>query len=179
MLWAGLCISLPTVKADVVPLNWTSPTTSSLLSVFMVSATDGWAVGAFGTIVRWDGINWANVASPTTYDLWSVFMVSVTDGWAVGGRNPGETIIHWDGTNWSNVTTPTTNSLASVFIVGASDGWAVGYLGTIIRWNGTEWVVPEFPTVIPMSLLMIVTLIAAILTKTASKKHITDFHSFY
>jgi photosystem II stability/assembly factor-like uncharacterized protein len=98
-------------------------------------------------------------------------MVSATNGWAIGGKNPGETIIHWDGTNWSNVTTPTTNSLASVFMVGTSDGWAVGYLGTIIRWNGTDWVVPEFPTAIPMSLLMIVTLIAAILTKTASKKH--------
>ena len=130
ILMGALCVSiLPIVNAsgDVVPLNWTSPTTNILMSVHMVSSNDGWAVGYYGTI------------------------------------------IHWDGTNWTNVTSPTTSHLHSVFAVNANDGWAVGEYGTIIRWTGTEWV-PEFPTVILGPLLITLTLVAVILTKTVSKK---------
>ena len=92
-------------------------------------------------------------------------MVSADDGWAVSDG----TIIRWNGTEWSTVTSPTGAGLYSVFMVGADDGWAVGENGTIIRWTGTEWI-PEFPTAVLMPLLISVTLVAVILTKTASKK---------
>jgi hypothetical protein len=34
------------------------PTTSTLSSVFMVSGSDGWAVGWNGAIIRWDAGQW-------------------------------------------------------------------------------------------------------------------------
>ena len=136
MVLSALCVSLPTVKArDVVPLDWTSPTTNNLYSVFMVSATDGWAVGYYGAI------------------------------------------IHWDGSSWSNVTSPTTRALRSVFMVSASDGWAVGTGGTIIRWTGTVWI-PEFSTAILMPLLMTLSLVVVVITKTVLKKRKTPFSFF-
>jgi predicted secreted protein with PEFG-CTERM motif len=63
----------------------------------MVSADDGWAVGDYGTVIRWNGTAWSYVASPTTLPLYSVYMVSADDGWAVGY---GGTIIRWNGTAW-------------------------------------------------------------------------------
>jgi len=132
----------------------------------MVSASDGWAVGRNGTIVRWDGTDWSTVTSPTTAVLHSVFMVSASDGWAVGTYG---TIIRWNGVAWSTVTSPTTQHLYSVYMVSAVDGWAVGWGGTIIRWTGTLWI-PEFPSVILMPLLITITLVAVVITKALPKK---------
>ena len=97
VLMVSLCVGMPIVNAEGVVLNWTSPTTRHLYSVFMVSPDDGWAVGAFGTIIHWDGADWSNVTSPTTFQLNSVFMLSASDGWAVGISG---TIIQWTGTEW-------------------------------------------------------------------------------
>lgn len=58
VLMASLCVGVPIANAEGVVLNWTSPTTESLSSVFMVSADDGWAVGLWGTIIRWTGTEW-------------------------------------------------------------------------------------------------------------------------
>ena len=132
----------------------------------MINATDGWAVGIDGTIIHWNGTVWMTVTSPTTNYLESVFMTSATDGWAVGGSG---TIIHWNGAEWTNVTSPTTSWLLSISMASPDDGWAVGYDGAIIRWNGKGWV-PEFPTIIFMPLLIVLTLVASTLAKTASKK---------
>jgi len=58
VLMVSLCVSVPIVNAEGVGLNWTSPTTRHLYSVFMVSASDGWAVGNDGTIIQWTGTEW-------------------------------------------------------------------------------------------------------------------------
>ena len=165
VVMVALCVCVPIVNAEVV--NWTSPTTEWLYSVFMLSSDDGWAVGNVGTIIHWDGTEWSNVTSPTTQSPKSVYMVSSDDGWAVGIYCP---IIHWDGTEWSTVTSPAGGFLRSVYMVSSDDGWGVGWEGTILQWTGTEWIIPEFPPIVLMPLLIGVTLVAVILTKTASKK---------
>jgi photosystem II stability/assembly factor-like uncharacterized protein len=145
----------------------TSPTTNPLLSIWMVGASDGWAVGAAGTIIRWDGTSWTTVTSPTTSVLYDVFVNTASDGWAVGDAG---TIIRWDGTSWTNAPTSTTLTLRSVFYCG-DRGFSVGAQGEIlyIAPGGTQWI-PEFPTAIFVLLLLILTSIAGILAKTASKK---------
>ncbi|MBU1488130.1 PKD domain-containing protein, partial [bacterium] len=72
-----------------------TPTSNSSYSVSMVSATDGWAVGGYGTILHYDGTSWSEFSSPTSNYLVSVTMVSATDGWAVG---TGSTILRFVGT---------------------------------------------------------------------------------
>jgi hypothetical protein len=137
----------------------TSPTTQGLNGVFMVSATDGWAVGMqSGTrpaMLRWDnncsgtvsgtGV-WTDCTStaPTiNRDLNSVYMVSATDGWAVG--NNGE-IIQYSLGSWSAVTSPTGRRLNSVTCTPDTNCWAVGNNGEIIHWDGVIWTVAASPT---------------------------------
>ena len=57
LLLALLCngVLIATAEAD-----WSSPTTANLADVSMVSANDGWAVGASGTIIHWNGMEQRN-----------------------------------------------------------------------------------------------------------------------
>jgi hypothetical protein len=102
----------------------------------MLSTTDGWATGADGTILRWNGVSWQLVSSPTTENLYGVTMTSSTSGYAVGGEpiNGDGTLLRWDGTRWRQATIETSNTLTSVDMVNDNiGGWAVGHDGTIVR----------------------------------------------
>ena len=132
------------INQHVVPLN----------SVFMLSPTNGWAVGDLGTIMSWNGHEWTLVQSPTTLNLYSVFFPDVSnpnDGWIVGqsdGSFPA--ILHWDGVAWVQLdttsgiswTTAQVGDLWSLSFLTPSDGWAVGAPGTaatktnIVHWSG-------------------------------------------
>jgi len=77
---ALLSAGVPMAHAEAVPLNWTSPTTARLNSVFMVSSSDGWAVGETGTIIRWTDVEWVPefpplVAMPLLMSLTLVVVV--------------------------------------------------------------------------------------------------------
>jgi hypothetical protein len=133
------------INQHVVPLN----------SVFMLSPTNGWAVGDLGTIMSWNGLEWTLVQSPTTLNLYSVFFPDVSnpnDGWIVGqsdGSFPA--IMHWDGVAWVQLdttsgiswTTAQVGDLWSLSFLTPSDGWAVGAPGTaatktnIVHWSGS------------------------------------------
>jgi photosystem II stability/assembly factor-like uncharacterized protein len=130
----------------------------SLNSVFMLSPTDGWAVGDDATILHYTvsgGIGTWNLItvsgtpglSPAA-NLTNVFMLSPTSGWAVGGIQAsgsyaaGPVIIYWDGTKWSPVPTPaipaglsptghTAATLKSVYCTGPNDCWAAGQPGKL------------------------------------------------
>ena len=56
VLW--LCVIVAIANAESGLLGWTSPTTRHLNSLFMVNATEGWAVGYDGVIIRWSEIGW-------------------------------------------------------------------------------------------------------------------------
>jgi len=129
-----------TEEAEWTPVS--SPTTDDLYAVAMPSHTAGWAVGAGGTILRWDGAAWGAATSPTTDNLNAVAMVSETDGWAVGA---GGTILRCSGGTWTEVSSPITETLWSVAMTSASDGWAVGNGGTILHWNGSDWTTVSSP----------------------------------
>lgn len=120
-----------------------SPTTASLLSVSMVSANEGWAVGGGGTILHYSNGSWQIAPSPTSRILRSVAMVSASEGWAVGDFG---TIVHYAAGTWQAVASPTTNGLLSVYMVSANDGWAVGGGGVILRYTGGSWQTVASPT---------------------------------
>jgi len=143
--------------------NWTRTNTTNpgsggagLTSVFMVSATDGWAVGGPNAdrFLHWSAGSWINTAG-AAQQLNSVYLLDTDndgiadDGWAVGVRtaagNNGWLFYRWDGAAWvrTNRTTPDSNarSLNSVFMTSAADGWAVGGANgdIIVHWTGGAW----------------------------------------
>lgn len=141
---------------DVTVLHWNgnsytrgsaSATTTDLYSVSMVSPSEGWAVGGFGSIpaiLHYNGGTWVQTpAPPVNGILRSVFMVDGSNGWAVGDNGA---ILRYAGGSWGSVSTPTTNTLRNIFMVSAGDGWAVGDGGTIVRSQNGQWVTYSSPT---------------------------------
>jgi len=145
---------------------------NGLLGVAAVSATNIWAVGAYGApshsqtlIEHWNGTSWTVVSSPNrgTGDssLKRVAAVSATNIWAVGayGAPSGaQTLVeHWNGTSWQVVSSPNkgagSNELAGVVAVSSTNIWAVGTYTNIYglsqtlieHWNGTSWQVVSSP----------------------------------
>lgn len=153
-----------------------SPNTGSssgLLSVVAVSASDLWAAGGSsnGTLIEhWNGSLWSIVHSPnpgaSLNTLSSVAAVSTNDVVAVGsyctgvGCNMGggfiKTLVEeWNGSQWNVLPTPNVrefNSLSSVTALSATDLWAVGSSAdtgpryTLTEhWNGSAWKIVTSP----------------------------------
>jgi photosystem II stability/assembly factor-like uncharacterized protein len=153
--------------------NEISSASAGLYSVFLDSATDGWAVGVGGIIYHYSGGGWTSYSTVGT-TLNSVFMVNQNEGWAVG--NDG-VIFHYSGGTWNGPSSPspTNQKLNGVFFVSQTEGWAVGASGTILHYlngawsvvsnqfgtsqdlnavsfmDGDGWAVGDFGTIIPLS----------------------------
>jgi hypothetical protein len=118
-----------------------------LNGIAAVSATDAWAVGAYGSntthrettlIEHWDGRTWRRVHSPNPgspindNELDGVAATSASDAWAVGSSGPYEdskaVIEHWDGSAWKRVLNFSFNSntLSGVAATSSANAWAVG-----------------------------------------------------
>jgi hypothetical protein len=109
-----------------------SPPTPPLNSVFMVSATEGWAVGdgtefmsavvlhytVTGGLGTWNTVTIAGLSTGT--NLNSVFMLNATSGWAVGGLPQGSCPA------WTDIG----GECPPTF-------FAAGPI--IIHWDGTKW----------------------------------------
>jgi len=115
-----------------------------LNSIFCVSSSECWAVGANGLILHWSDSSgsWSIVPSPTVNNLNSISCTGPTDCWAVGD---GGTIIHTGGIFWGSVASPTTNNLNSISCASTFSGcWAVDSDGTFVQ-------VPQIPIVTSQS----------------------------
>ena len=118
-------------------------TTNKLFSTWWVSSTEGWAVGASGTVVHCTGAGpvCATETSGVSAQLNGVQALTSTNVWAVGD---GGTIIHRDGTGWSSVASSVAGNLNSLYMVSATEGWAVGVDDAtsspiLLFWDGLTW----------------------------------------
>lgn len=135
-------------------VNETAFGSGVLLSVWGASASNVFAVGDGGRILRYTGSAWNAMTSPTTRTLARISGTSATDIWAVGDS----VLLHFDGTAWSNV--PMTGDLAGARshvltpaerIFNRPVGLALwartprevylsNLFGTIYRYDGNGWV---------------------------------------
>ena len=138
---AAFCLSNCGSVSGAIFSTTTSPQRPNLNSVFMVSDSDGFAVGdpdAAGnpTIIRWNGgtFSWTRapavlpLASPAA--LFGVYMTGSSSAWAVGGVSPGfatASTLYFDGNTWTGRTVPACGcALRSVYMISDSNSWAVG-----------------------------------------------------
>lgn len=109
-----------------------SLTGSNLNAVWAAAPNDAWAVGGGGTLLRWNGSRWMQVASGSTSELTGVWGAHANDVWAAGGG----ALLHGNSAGWVNVPKPV-GLVSAVFGSGPADVWAVGSL--ILHWDGESW----------------------------------------
>ena len=114
--------------------------------VHFADATNGWAVGVYGTIYNTvdGGATWTAQKSRTTQTLRSVKFVSPTTGWVVGHNG---TILHTNDGGETWVQQFDNNGISSHFVgvefPDVSNGWVIATDGSVYRTadGGRSWVV--------------------------------------
>jgi len=116
---------------------WTkmaSPVSGDLRSVWMLSETEGWAVGAYATAQMRNG-SWSEVTGNAFRNLYGVYGFAANDVWAVGASGA---VLRFDGITWNNVVSGTNLGLRAVWGASDDDVWMVGEGGIALHWNGSE-----------------------------------------
>jgi photosystem II stability/assembly factor-like uncharacterized protein len=138
---AGLCC-FGHVSAFADEFRAKSQIVEDLYDAAFVSQTQGWAVGAFGSVYSTTdgGQHWTLANTPTTQHLYGVSFADAKNGWAVG--RSGEIIHTQDGgATWTEQKGPSTKHLFKVEFTSATEGWAVGDWGLLIHTSdaGATW----------------------------------------
>jgi len=107
--------------------------------LFGVSGQDATvvAVGAAGTVIRWDQGAWELLPAPGPGDLFGVGVLSA-DEFYVSGR--GGALYHFQNGTWSPEPTGITYDLYGVHASQAGGVFAVGVYGTLIELRGGHWI---------------------------------------
>lgn len=114
-------------------------------AVFALDEQNVFAVGKSGTILRYDGKNWAREpideiptgegdSVPFTSGIFGVWASALDDLWAVSEAG---TWLHSDGGSWTAYQSGEEVTLRSVHGLSEKDVWMVGGNGTVIHWDGT------------------------------------------
>ena len=109
--------------------NWYlfAQVTLPIYAIDMVSANEGWAVGATGQILRYVSGSWQTVPSPTSKRLYAIKMIDADDGYIVGQSG---TILRYRDGSWIRLHEEdgelTTRDLRAVSVVDANNIWIVG-----------------------------------------------------
>jgi hypothetical protein len=119
----------------------TDPINATLYGVTVASdGMSGWAVGANGLALGWDGNTWYAFTDASTNTLRAVAMMHGSmDAWAVGDSG---TIVHWDGAHWTTMTSNTVQPLYTIAILNSSFAMAAGGSGSsgvVLTMNGSGW----------------------------------------
>jgi len=110
----------------------TTPTTSTLYSVWGNSESDLWAAGWGGKLLHYDGVScWTEVDSRTRFGFLSMWGTAANNIYAAG-----EIVLHYDGVSWEPVSVrnePDFNDVWAGSESGNSEVVAVGSGGRILK----------------------------------------------
>ncbi len=116
------------------------PQGNNLYDVYFHDRTNGWALGADGTILYTNdqGYSWEEYKIESQSVLYGMFFTSVSNGWIVGQHG---TILYWDGTTWEEQESNYDGLLYDVYFINSNTGWAVGQDETVLHTadGGLNW----------------------------------------
>lgn len=105
--------TVPTSASTATPAVLTLPAGTSVVSIAMVSASDGWAIAeptpTSAVLVHYTGGRWTLSGDPYEgVELTDISMDAHNDGWAVGGNADQVTgvVLHYSDGRWDSVPTP-------------------------------------------------------------------------
>jgi hypothetical protein len=113
--------------------------TPALAALQMISARDGWAVGAAGALMHWDGGAWSAVDSPTGADLDEVVFTSSDSGWAASEQG---VILRYALGQWWVYSSLAPNPRRMTLDPAGDDGWILGSWtrgDIVLRWDTKDW----------------------------------------
>ena len=122
--------------------EWTSmgsPADGDLSGVYGSSSSDVFAVGADGSLLRFDGEAWNGMQYPAATpvsDLAGAWGTSPWDVFAVGSDG---VILHYDGDDWTHMDSGTGVNLHAVCGRSHDDVYAVGDGGALLAYDGATW----------------------------------------
>jgi len=116
----------------------TTGTTNDLFAVWGQSQNDMYAVGANGTILKWDGQAWSSMSSGVSTNLRAITAPKDKPALLLAGGD-GSSLLTFDGTKWNS----NTNSLLKSAIngIGANTSgniYMVGNGDMYVRWDGNK-----------------------------------------
>jgi hypothetical protein len=127
---------------DISP-EWTamnSGTDEILFSVWGSSATDVYAVGSAGSVLRYDGDAWTIAVSAPECWFVSVWGSCSTDVFVSGYSNTSCCTFHYDGASWSPVSqAPEACPAGIVWGTSHADVFAAGNSGEVDHYDGFSW----------------------------------------
>jgi hypothetical protein len=132
----------PLYKSNDGGINWIASHTGIpdlkivIGDMWGTSATDVFAVGSDGNILRYDGSIWSDINSGTTEDLNDIWGSSASNIFAVGTYG---TILRYNGSIWTAMNSGTTSDLTGIWGSGPTNVFAVGNSGTILHFDGSAW----------------------------------------
>ena len=110
----------------------TTGVTHRLNGVWTTAGAPLYVVGDSGTLLSYDGSNWAAATVSFKYNLYAVWGNSAKDVWVAGY---GGYIAHFTGSKWSTPNLPQTKDLHAIHGTSPQDIYIVGKGGTILRFN--------------------------------------------
>ncbi len=128
--------------------HWENPTPSgwAVYGLWGNSATNVYAVGAYGNLLQWNGVAWREAVVGDQGDYFGVWGSSGSDVFAVGAST--QQILHFDGEVWAAMTNPAALPLNAIWGSSATNVYAVGgrywsgtRSGVVVHYDGNEWTV--------------------------------------
>jgi uncharacterized repeat protein (TIGR01451 family) len=117
---------------------WPMPPTynSTMYGLDMVDGGDGWAGGAGGQVIHWNGSEWEGVATPFDYAITAIDMVDGNSGW---GSTYQGSAIRYNGSSWEIQSDVTSMNLTDIYALSDWDVWATGEQGKVFHYSGGSW----------------------------------------
>lgn len=124
-------------KCSVDGWCWVDPLPhgNGINALWFSDENDGWAAGAAGSLLRWNGTTWSWLEETFGYTLTAVWGASADDVWVMGEGAS----FHWF--NQALHRDGTIGYVSSVHGSSGRDVWAVGSSGFIAHFDGGRWTV--------------------------------------
>ncbi|MBC7897944.1 MAG: hypothetical protein H7066_21160 [Cytophagaceae bacterium] len=108
-----------------------------LMDVWGTAATNVWAVGNGGVILRFDGSDWRNASVGPEFTNDAIWGSSSSDAWIVGPR----TVLRYNGQGWPAHASPVLDSvqLTGGYGTGPTNHWASSVAGGLLHFDGLQW----------------------------------------
>ncbi|MCP4231136.1 MAG: hypothetical protein GY771_13440 [bacterium] len=121
--------------------KWDSPA-SDIYDIDFGAIDFGFAVGAGGLILEFDGTDWTRIDSPVSSDLKAVQFVAADEAWAVGFSG---SLLHYSSASWETVDPGTSADLYGLDFIGTDEGWICGSGGTVLKYENGSFTAQETP----------------------------------